>query len=785
MQKEWIIKKEDSTKKSIIERLLAVRGITKKSEIKDFLNPLDMKLSEPTAFCDMQKAVERIAKAIENNQKILIYGDFDADGITSTSILIKTLTHLNADVDYYIPDRENEGHGMNTKTLVKIMTTKKPKVLITVDCGVSNLKETEFLNSFGVDVIITDHHEAPQELPNAYAIINPKAQNSLEEKLSAKKIQELTSLAGCGVAFKLAQALLLYFEKPELINELLPLVAVGTIADIVPLIGENRFFVIKGLDLISKRQHLGLTKLLENASVNLDLGVNSDNIAFSVAPRINATGRLDNVDIAIKILLSDNKTELDFAVQTLNELNKVRQNLCDNTFLEAEEMYLKGNTDESAIVLFNKDWNIGIIGIVASRMVEKYYKPTFIMTYHNESKQYRCSARSVKGINLYNVLDINSDLFEGFGGHEMAAGLSFSEEKVNFAQVKQALNDTIKEMSEGLDLKPVINIDLELEEKDLDLTIVDEISKLEPFGASNPSPIFAIKDFTLKEKTLMGENKNHLRLKVQGKDTIYTCVWWSHGDIPLAIGDKLDIAFSPKSNTFRETTSLQLVIEDIHSENLNKEINTNTTEIKIFDHKNKTNILAQVEDYIKTSKMNITVFAENQNIINSLKPYETISQKINSRQTIQNADSIMFFDYPPNEDVLNDILKIVSPHHIHLMPCNYINLSEQELLKTLSGMIKYSCNNKNSIFDLKKSSTFLAITESSIQKLLHIFEKCKMIEILDKTPTEYKLKFLTNIEISNVLHCIEYKHFKEELDDIYKFKKQFSEEFLLSQCKVM
>lgn len=770
MQKEWEFKKEDNANKPFIERLLAVRGITKKADIKDFLNPLDMKLSEPTAFCDMQKAVERLEKAIKDEEKILIYGDFDADGITSTSILLKTFKKLGANIDYYIPDRENEGHGMNTKTLVKIMTAKKPKVLITVDCGISNLEEVKFLNSFGIDVILTDHHEAPEELPPAYAIINPKAQNSLDEKLSARKILELTSLAGCGVAFKLAQALLLYYEKPEFIYEILPLVAVGTIADIVPLIGENRYFVMKGLELISKKQHYGLTRLLESSGANFDAGITSDNIAFGIAPRINATGRLDNVETALKVLLSENNAEIEMAVQTLNELNKVRQNLCENTFLEAEEMYLKEGTDSNAIVLFKEDWNVGIIGIVASKFVEKYYKPTFIMTYHEESQQYRCSARSVKGIHLYNVLDMNADLFDGFGGHEMAAGLSFSKEKATFEQVKQALNETIKEMSEGLDLKPVIQIDLALDEKDLDLIIVDEISKLEPFGASNPAPIFAINDFILKEKTLMGENKNHLRLKVQGKDAVYTCVWWSHGDIGLVVGDKLDIAFSPKSNTFRDTTSLQLIIEDIHSENLKDTNPQNDSEIKVFDHRNKTDIFAQVEDYIKTSKMNIIAFVENPDVVSLLKPYKTISEKIVTRQTLKKADSIMFFDYPPTQEELENIIKEVSPHHVHYMSCGFTQINEQNILKTISGMIKFACNNKDGVFDLKKSASFLALTTECVEKLLSILAECGMITVLEQNDSEYKLEFVKNIELSHVLHCVEYADFKESLDEISAFK---------------
>ena len=783
MQKIWEYKNDKDSHKPIIERLMAVRGITKKTDVKNFLNPLEMKLSEPKAFCDMQKAVERIVHAIKENQKILVYGDFDADGITSTSILMKTLKHLNANVDYYIPDRENEGHGMNTKTLVKIMASKKkPKLLITVDCGISNTEEVKFLSTFGVDIIITDHHEAPEELPPAFAIINPKAPNALDEKLSAGKILELTSLAGCGVAFKLAQSLLQNYKKTEFIYELLPLVAVGTVADIVPLIGENRYFVIKGLELISKGQHQGLAKLLKTTGYNSDSGVvTSEDIAFGIAPRINATGRLDNVEMSLKLLLSDNNVELDMAVQTLNELNKVRQQLCEDTFLEAEEMYLNENLDNKAIVLFNKNWNVGIIGIVASKFVEKYYKPTFIVTYHEESKQYRCSARSVKGIHLYNLLDANAELFDGFGGHEMAAGFSFSEEKTTFEQVKQALNETVNEMSEGMELKPTLDIDLLLDEKDLDITIVDEIKKLEPFGASNPSPVFAVKDFILKEKTLMGENKKHLRLKIQGKDAIYTCVWWSHGDISLVAGDKLDVAFSPRINVFNNTTSLQLIVQDVHSENLKTDIPQKTSDVKVFDHRGKNDILPQVEDYVRNSKMNILVFAENQKNIASLKNYNAISERIVNRTNVEKADSIMFFDYPPTQKMLESIIETVSPRHIHYMACDIQKADEQNILKTVSGMIKYACNNKDGIFNLEQAASFLALTIECVENLIQIFDECKMIAIREKTETYYKIEFLKNIELSQTLHCAVYKDFKDELHQIEKYRKKLLKSTILPE----
>ena len=246
------------------------------------------------------------------------------------------------------------------------------------------------------------------------------------------------------------------YNKLEFISDILPYVAVGTVADVVPLIGENRYFVTKGLELISNRKHYGLSRLLESAGYKGQ--ITSEQIAFGIAPRINASGRLDTVDAALKVLISDNRQEIEMAIQSLNEFNKIRQELCQNTFAEADEMVKAEGNRNSAIVLFNKDWHIGIIGIVASSLVEKYYKPTFLMTYSDETKQFRCSARSIDGINLYDAISANAELFDGFGGHAMAAGLAFSEEKSSFEQVKSALCKTVKEMSQGKDLKPFINV---------------------------------------------------------------------------------------------------------------------------------------------------------------------------------------------------------------------------------------------------------------------------------------------------------------------------------------
>ena len=623
--KEWVLKSDINNQKSLIDRLLEVRGIISEDAKREFLHPLEITLIHPNAFCDMQKAVKRIVKAINEKENILIYGDFDADGVTSTSLLLKTFKYLGAEVDFYIPNRETEGHGLNTKALIKLMSQKQPKLIITVDNGISNTEEVKFINSFGRDIIITDHHEASDILPEAYAIINPKAMNALDENLTTMQIEYLTSLAGVGVAFKLAQATLEYYNKLEFSYEILPYVTVGTIADIVPLIGENRYFVTKGLELIANGKHYGLKRLLDVAGVNVENGLTSEQVAFTIAPRINASGRLDTVDAAIKLMTSENKQEIEMAIITLENFNKIRQELCANTFEEADEIWKSTGMRDNAIVLFNKDWHIGIIGIVASKFVEKYYKPAFIMTYHEETKQYRCSARGVKELNLYDIMSAISEYFDGYGGHQLAGGFSFSEERASFDAIKKALNQTIDEMLKGQKLNPSLDIDLELDIKDIDISLVEEINKLEPFGASNPSPTFAIKNLTLKQKKLMGATKEHLKLIIDTPNGSKDCVWWSRGDVPLIAGDKLDIAFAPQLNTFNGTTDIQLIIKDIHSEAL---IEEEKSEIKVYDHRKKTNIFAQVDDYIKNSKLGVSVFVEDMKIKEILKPYKNISDRI-------------------------------------------------------------------------------------------------------------------------------------------------------------
>ncbi len=780
MKKEWIIDSPSSSEKSLIKKLLISRGIKTEEEIREFLNPLEMQLTSPNAFSDMKKTVERLSRAIENKEVIIIYGDFDADGVTSTSILYKTLKHLGADVHYFIPDRENEGHGFDKKALIKLMTTIKPKVIISVDCGISDVDAVKFINSFKIiDVIITDHHEAPEVLPEAYAIINPKAPNSLDASLSTKQIEHLTYLAGCGVAFKVAQALLEKYEKTEFVYEILPFVAVGTIADIVPLLGENRYFVTKGLELISRGKHEGLKILLESAGYDITKGVTSENIAFGVAPRINASGRLDTVESALKVLISDNIQEVQMAVNTLNELNKIRQTLCQEIFAQADAMVQKEGNKYPAIVLADEGWHIGIIGIVASKLVEKYYKPVFLMNYNRTKNEYRCSARSIEGVPLYDIISANSEILLGFGGHKLAAGLSFSGETTTFDAVKKSLCDTVKEYTSIKELKPFVKIDLLLEPSDISVNLVEEISKLEPFGAENPSPVFALNNMKLKQKRLMGSDNSHLRL-ILGSDAYeFTSIRWQKGDVNLKTGDSLDIAFHPQLNEFNGTTSVQLIIDDIHSDALTEEELTPQISYKIYDNRTKTGILPNVNDYIKNSKLNIRIFAESKYILDTVKSYPEIASRTFTRYDIQPCDVVMFFDYPADKETLDKILEKSQPKGLHFMNYEPKILDEAEFLKTFTGMIKFAAHNTEGKIDLVRCSSFLGKSVKIFEKLLELYEEVGFIRILDKNNAFYTVEFLGVDDLSKVLHSGKYGEIFDMIIECEAFQKSLLEDDLL------
>lgn len=779
MNKVWKIKEQkqlsqelvDAAGSRLLAQLLCQRGIDTVRKITDFLNPSEMKITSPFVFTDMKKSVERIFAAIENQEKVIVYGDFDCDGVTSASLLFKTLKHLGANADYYIPNRENENHGLNTKALVQLIAKHKTKLIITVDCGVSDVEQVNFANSFNVDVIITDHHEAPDTLPNAFAILNPKALNATDKDLSVEEIEALNELAGVGVAFKLACALLETKKDYDFADELLPFVALGTIADIVPILYENRSFVKAGLKLIQDGRHYGITKLLQAGGIEIKNGITAENIAFGAAPRINAAGRLETVKNAVKLLISDSKSEVDMCAEELNNLNHIRQDMCDNIYKEACEM-LQTEPPKEGIVLYKPGWHLGIIGIVASKLVEKFYKPVFLMTLDENTGLIRCSSRSIPEVHIRNVIAENESLLEYYGGHSQAAGLVFDPKKSSFEKVKDSLLESVKVHLEGRVLTPCIEADLELEPNEISLELINSLQCLEPFGEGNKPPLFKTKDLILNSFKTMGQKANHLKIFCESKDgKPFECVFWNHDKLNFPEGKEFEVIFSPKLNVFNGITTIQLNVQDIKSEFSSISNMAEKSELKLYDHRKKTNIFRQICDYLLTTKVSTEIFAQNKSVCTTLMQYKEIAPFVRSRKNLDNCSQIMFFDYPPGESVMENLLKKSGAKVLHFMNYNNRPIDAQELIKSISGMLKYVCSSKDGRVNLCDVSDFLAISDEVTELCFDILESLGMFEVLEKNLYNYKINFLAPVEFAKVKECELFEELETELKKIYDYRE--------------
>ncbi|MBQ2644536.1 single-stranded-DNA-specific exonuclease RecJ, partial [bacterium] len=556
------------SKNPILAKLLAIRNIDTDEKADLFLNPEKKEYIPFSVFKDSQKVLNRIKNAIEKSEKIIVYGDFDTDGVTSTAILYKTLCDLGANVGYYLPDRDSESHGLNNKAIVQLISKQKAKLIITVDCGISNIAEVKLANSFNTDVIITDHHEVSENIPEAYGIINPKAANVLHENISASDIESLCYLSGAGISFKLASALLKEFNKESFIKELEPIAALGTIGDIVPLVGENRRIAYCGIKAMQNRVNKGITKLFENAGVKDFSKISSETVAFTAVPRINATGRLEKADTAFQVLISDNTEELDLITKNLNAINSLRQNLCEEAFIRADKMVQENpKLYKHSIVIYDEEAHIGIIGLSASKLVEKYAKPAFVMK--KDDNIYRCSCRGLSGVNIFNILNENAELFLGFGGHEFAGGFSFDSNIHSFEEIRNAINKSVIEQTNGKILPNILNIDLKIQPEEINQDLIETIKLLEPCGASNPSPVFAIENLNISDFKFMGQSQNHLKLFCQSQEgKVLECIKWSASTFDGQKNDKINIAFIPDLNEFNGKITIQLLLKDFQIPNL-------------------------------------------------------------------------------------------------------------------------------------------------------------------------------------------------------------------------
>ncbi len=746
-------------KNPLLAKLLANRGIQTKVEAQKFLEPKSARLIEPSAFCDMEKSVERIKRAVENKEKILIWGDFDADGVTSSALLYKVFKAAGADFTNFIPHRKEHGHGLNTKELVKFISKDKIKLVITVDCGISDTKAIDLLNSFKIDTIITDHHSAPDILPQAYAILNPKAPNALSETLNVEDIASLCSLSGAGVAYKLSCALAKEFKEVAHINdELLCLAAVGTISDVVPLLGENRTLVALGLEQINQKKHKGIAAVFESAK--RDGKITSTDVAFVLTPRINAAGRLDTPDRAYELLIEDNPLPLKIAVEYLDSYNKMRQNLCDETFTQISDMIKKDNAlvKDAAIILLNPEWHVGIIGVVASSIVEAFLKPVFLMT-KDDDNIIKCSIRSPLGYNIYEVLEKAGDCFLGFGGHAQAGGFSFDGSKFSFDEIKKKILDIFEDLYKNVKPKNKLPIDMELEAQNINKELLEVIACLEPCGEKNPTPVFCIKNAQYVSHRFVGKNSEHLKLECTKDGAALHCVWW--GKNSFGVQKEFDIAFSPRLNVFNGLETIQLELEDTSLEN------NADSGIKFYDHRGKNDVLKQVDDYLANPEISVAIIAKKPATLNKISSYEHIFRRLYENEKDCN---LMFFDYPPTCEEFAQTIKNANANKIHLMKEDF----EEDIefyLKQLTGMLKFCSNKKNGEITIEKMALSLGVSADFIQIALEIFEREGAVEILG----ENKISFIKPVASENFSRNAMYEILNDEFKKVMDFKNIMQE----------
>ena len=557
MQKKWVIKdydkdqvlklKNDFKLTDIMSKLLLARDV-KYNEIDKFLNGTLKDIKDPYLIKDMNKLVDRIDKAIQDKEKICIYGDYDVDGITSITIMYQFLSSLGADVTYYLPDRLIEGYGVNTSAL-DVIKKRGVSLVITVDCGITAVEETKYAKSIGLDICITDHHECAEILPDAIAIVNPKQKDdSSEYKFHA----------GVGVAFKCLMALSKKYGLSEnSYLKYLDIVAIGTISDIVALTDENRIISKYGLAMIKNTQNIGLKALIELLDIK---EIDSTAVSFSLAPRINACGRMGKAGVAVELLLEKDIEKAKQIAITLDELNTKRQEIEKEIFENAIDMInLNGMENKKSIVLYNKSWHNGVIGIVASKLVNMYQKPVILLT--KENNVIRGSGRCQQGISLYDSLTKCKDTLIQFGGHELAAGLSIEEE--NLQKFIDEFEKVIFEEIGDKEPEQIIDIDMQIFEKDLNVSLIKDLYKLRPYGQSNKVPQFLYKGLKITAIRTLKDDK-HLKLTLKDNKFLLDALAFSQGNRrdELRLGDKIDVVCSVEVNTFTSPRTIQLILQD-------------------------------------------------------------------------------------------------------------------------------------------------------------------------------------------------------------------------------
>lgn len=671
----------------LIAQTLLRRGINRPEEAEAFLHP---EKNPSSQFPEIEKATGLIHLAIRNGDKICVWGDFDVDGQTSTALLVQTLQTLGAKVIYYVPVRGKESHGVHIESLKPIIDNGA-KLLLTCDTGITAHKAIDYANSRGVDVIVTDHHDLGETLPNAKAIINPKL---LPED------HPLRNLAGVGVAYKLAEALLeiRYSNIEARISniELLDLVALGLIADVALLQNETRSLAKQGIEQLRNTNRIGLRVMAELAGASFD-SLTEETIGFTFAPRLNALGRLGDANPAVELLITHDPARARVLATQIEGLNAQRR-LLTKQVIDAAEAQLRENPDllaEPAIVLSHPNWPGGVVGIVANKLVDRYHKPAILF---NESEDgiLRGSARSIEGLHITEAIATQKDLLLGFGGHPMAAGMSL--QKDNLPAFRKGLGKAIeRQLGEIVFEEPTLQIDAWLALSDLNLALAESLELLAPFGAGNPELTLATRKVTLKSAIALGKTKEHLRLNVEDENgDIGSFLWWSGAGEELPPAEtKFDIAYTLRATTFRGQKQVTLQFKEFRVTE-EKPVETQESKLEIRD--------LRLQPATLNLQPSTLIWAEGPDR----------SAGVNRLELTQ-ADELTIYTTPPAPAELRKALEIVKPKIIYVFAKPPAEQKPNEFLTYLAGLCKFVLNQKRGKTTVSELAAASAARESAIQ----------------------------------------------------------------------
>lgn len=699
---------EETSFPKIVLQILMERGYDSLEAINNFLDPDARGLYDPNFMHDMELGVDRIQQAIMNGEKIVIYGDYDVDGITSTALMYETLEELGAEVEYYIPDRFKDGYGPNVE-VYKRLIDEGVSLIVTVDNGVAGHEAIDYANQHGVDVVITDHHELPETLPDAYAIIHPR---------HPEGDYPFGELSGVGVAFKVAAALL-----EELPQDVLDLVALGTVADLVSLTGENRILVKYGLQLLQQTMRPGLQSLYKVAGIEVPT-ITEETIGFSLAPRLNALGRMENGSLGVELLTTLDEERAEELAKTTNQLNIKRQEEVNKIVEEAVAQLANKSENHLVNVVAGNNWHEGVVGIVASRLVDMTGKPSLVLSIDEKTGIAKGSGRSIEAFQMFDALDSHRDILMKFGGHHMACGLSLDKEKLS--DLQQVVDEEGKKQGIEHATKPVVKV-IPVNLDDVNLDLEAQLEALVPFGTDNPRPVFEFKDYEVNAVQAIGQQKNHLKLQLQSNNSQVDALDFGIGSKKISEIERnknsVRLIGTLGKNVWQSRVNLQIMIEDILLDD------SNTGTVVEIQRKNKLtkSMFQQKATYVFFDKK----------LYNQVMPYLEDSSEAYlynfSDDKKLNCDTLIVVDCPDNIEKLKSLLSKATVKHFIFVGYTRENtyLNGLPTREQFGRLYKFSQThtNVNIRRDLQKLADYLKLKRELLVFMINVFFEAEFVKI--------------------------------------------------------